>query len=125
MTIGRVAKLQALVPVVFCPSGRPRSTIEFVVDTGFTEFLTLPQEVVSSMVLERVDSIEAELADGRTVLLPVHAATVFWCGAEVVLPVLATGHRPLLGTGLLKDLGLQVEFWEGGTVSVQPRARTP
>lgn len=39
---GGVTGRHALLPVMFRLQGRPDLTIEFVVDTGFTYFLTLP-----------------------------------------------------------------------------------
>jgi hypothetical protein len=37
---------------------------------------------------------------------------------ERVIPVLAMGRRPLLGTALLEDYHLGIDFCEGGTVLV-------
>jgi len=41
-----------------------------------------------------------------------------WNGAEREIIVLAMGRRPLLGTALLADSHLSIDFYEGGTVLV-------
>jgi len=35
-----------------------------------------------------------------------------------VIPILAMGRRPLLGTALLEDHHLSIDFYEGGQVLV-------
>lgn len=42
---GYMSSLHALLPVTFRIDGQPGLAIEFVVDTGFTGFLTLPVPV--------------------------------------------------------------------------------
>jgi predicted aspartyl protease len=50
------------------------------------------------------------------VLTPVHKATVLWHGREEDIAVLSMGCRPLLGTALLEDCHLNLDFREGGAV---------
>ena len=60
--------------------------------------------------------IKANLADDSNVKTDVHLATILWNGVDRVVPVLALGRRPLLGTALLQDLNLNIDFYEGGSV---------
>lgn len=120
MIEGHVSQLHALLPVAFRLHHHPDLAIEFVIDTGFTGFLTLPLDAVSALQLPYLESVYADLANGQVVELPVHAATILWQGLELEVRVLATGPRPLLGTGLLSGEELRVEFREGGQVSVTP-----
>jgi predicted aspartyl protease len=46
MITGRVENRHALLPVTFSLSGRPSISIEFVVDTGFTDAQCLPAPAV-------------------------------------------------------------------------------
>jgi clan AA aspartic protease len=119
MMTGSVKNLHALLPVAFHSPNPFNPTIEFVVDTGFTGFLTLPVDAVSAMGLPLLYRIPADLADGSTVQVEVYAATIVWEGVERQVPVLATGRRPLLGTALLEDLERVVQFAEGGSVTVE------
>ncbi|BAZ86143.1 hypothetical protein NIES806_23530 [Dolichospermum compactum NIES-806] len=48
----------------------------------------------------------ARLADGRETLLSIHLATIVWDNREKVVPILASGFKPLLGTTLMDRLQL-------------------
>jgi clan AA aspartic protease len=117
---GTVAELHALLPVTFRLRGHPDITIEYVIDTGFTGNLTLPPAAVASMGLPLLYWIPADLADGTTIDVAVHQASIVWHGHETVALVLATGHRPLLGTALLAGSELSAQFVEGGIVHLRP-----
>jgi clan AA aspartic protease len=119
MMSGRVERLHALLPIVFRLPDRPDITIEFVVDTGFTDQLTLPPEAVAAMALPLLTRIPADLADGSTVEISMHEATILWGETERQVRVLAAGRRPLLGTVLLDSLDLFAQFREGGLVIVK------
>lgn len=45
-------------------------------------------------------------------------ATILWNGTEGLIPVLAMGRRPIIGTALLEDYHPSIDFCEGGTVLV-------
>lgn len=116
---GRVTNLHPFLPVIFRLPEQPDFTLEFVVDTGFTGFLTLPSQAVAAMKLPFLHRISADLADSSAIELDVFDATVIWNGAEKHVPLLAMGHRPLLGTAFLKSTELVIHFVEGGTVVVR------
>jgi clan AA aspartic protease len=100
--------------------GRPDLSIEFVVDTGFAGYLTLPTPAVSALNLPLLRAIPANMADDRNVMVFVHAATIVWNGGERDVEVLAVGRRPLLGTSLLDGHDLGIQFTDGGLVSIDP-----
>lgn len=116
---GHVSNRQALLPVTFRLPDRPDLTLQFVVDTGFTDFLTLPSTAVAALDLPFLHRVSADLADDSTVELAVHAAAIVWNGTPRVVPVLATGRRPLLGTGLLDGQELVAQFTENGLLTVE------
>jgi clan AA aspartic protease len=92
--------------------------IEFVIDTGFTGYLSLPLEAVSLMGLPFRHDTAANLADDSEVLMPVHEATILWDGEEREVLIVAAGKRPLLGTALLDEQELVIQFTDGGLVTV-------
>ncbi|NJR53082.1 MAG: clan AA aspartic protease [Leptolyngbyaceae cyanobacterium CSU_1_3] len=92
--------------------------IEFVIDTGFTGELCLPPEAVSLMGLTFRHDTPANLADNSEVLLSLHEAIVLWDGLEQEVLVIATGRRPLIGTALLEEQELVIQFTEGGLVTI-------
>jgi clan AA aspartic protease len=118
MMTGQVVDLHAWLPVIFRSTNQPDLAINFVIDTGFTGFLTLPATAVAAMSLPFLHRIPADLADSSTIELDVYAATILWNGVERQVPLLAIGHRPLLGTSLLANSELLIQFFEDGLVSV-------
>lgn len=115
---GSVIGRQAVIPVVLRLPVRPELTIDFVVDTGFTYFLTLPPAAIASLGLPFLHEMPANLADDSTVNLGAHTAQILWNGTEREVRVLATGRRPLLGTASLDGQELVVQFLENGLVTV-------
>jgi clan AA aspartic protease len=94
--IGQVSNRRALVRVTFRVPGQADVTIEFVLDTGFVGFLTLPPPAVAALNLPLIRSVPANLADSSNILVFGHAATILWNGEEREVEVLALGNRPLL-----------------------------
>jgi len=118
--ISRIIKNgRATVNIIFRLPNQPDFSIEFVIDTGFTNFLSLPQAAVTVLGLPFVYDMYANLADNSTVILPVHQATIIWNGEEREVDVLATGRLPLLGTALLDDHELVIQFTKGGLVTIE------
>ena len=115
---GYVFGRQALVNVPFRLLHQPEFAIEFVIDTGFAGYLTLPATAVASLNLPFSRRIYANLADDSALHTSVHTATIFWEGTEREVEILAIGKRPLLGTLLLDGFRLDAEFNEGGPVRI-------
>ncbi len=116
---GTVREGRMLFPVTFFVDGQPGITIQFVVDTGFSEYLSLPIEAVRSLRLPLIYDMEAVLADGSSRIVDIYNAIIFWNGIERVVPVLALGNRVLLGMKLLKGYELCAQVIEGGTVKLE------
>jgi clan AA aspartic protease len=114
VVVGRQARMELL----FCLPGGSELAIECVVDTGFEGFLTLPLTVVAELNLPYAGRIDASLADSSNVSTEVYWATILWGGVEREITVLGLGHRPLIGTALLEDHHLSIDFCDGGTVLV-------
>jgi clan AA aspartic protease len=115
---GTVVGRQAQISVVVCLEGNSEIEVEFVVDTGFEGFLTLPPHLITELDLPYVAKIQANLADNSRTSANAHAITILWNGVKREVIVLAMGRRPLLGTALLEDYHLSIDFCEGGIVLV-------
>lgn len=118
MISGIVTDRYATVALTFLLPNGSAIPIEFVIDTGFTGELCLPSEAVSLMGLAFRHDTPANLADNSEVLLPIYEAIVLWNGEEREVLVIATGRRPLLGTTLLEEQELVIQFTEGGLVTI-------
>ncbi|WP_353932869.1 clan AA aspartic protease [Okeanomitos corallinicola TIOX110] len=118
MINGNVVGLQARINVIFNLSEGLNIEIGCVVDTGFEGFLTLPADAITKMGLPYLARIDANLADNSNVPVNVFLANILWNGKQREVPVLAMGRRPLIGTALLEDYHLSIDFYNGGTVIV-------
>lgn len=118
MIHGTVVGLQAHIGVILCLTELSNREIDCIVDTGFEGFLTLPSAVISKLGLQYIARIDANLADNSNVAVNVYLATILWNGVEREVAVLGMGRRPLIGTALLEDYHLSIDFYDGGTVLV-------
>lgn len=119
MIYGRLIDGKAIVPVIFRLPTQPDFSLDFVIDTGFNDHLTLPPQAVSAMNLPLYSSTLAKLADGSDALLSIHLATIVWDNLEKVVPILASGYKPLLGTALMEGYHLDIDFEENGLVLLE------
>ena len=115
---GTVVGLQARMSILVRLEGNLEVEVEFVVDTGFEGFLTLPPDMVVEFGLPYLAKIQANLADNSRVATNAYAMKIRWNGVERDVVVLAMGRRPLIGTALLEDYHLSIDFFEGGAVLV-------
>ena len=118
MIDGRLIDGKAIVPVIFRLPTQSDFSIDFIIDTGFNDHLTLPPQAVSAMNLPLYSITPARLADGSEALLPIHLATIVWDNIEKVVLILASGYKPLLGTALMAGYHLEIDFEENGLVSL-------
>jgi clan AA aspartic protease len=119
MILGKIFDGRVVLPVNFCIAEDTDLSIDCVVDTGFNDYLTLPTQVVAVMNLPLYTTTLARLADGSQQSISIHAARIRWDNCEQLVPVLATGIKPLLGTALLQGFCLTVEFIDNGMVKVE------
>ena len=97
--------------------------IKAVIDTGFTDYLTLPPDLIASLNLPFWELTEFILADGNVVAFETYTATVIWDGAEKPVLVLASEGGPLIGMSLLYGYRVIMDVVDGGIVTIE--AKTP
>ena len=118
MMQGSVKDGRASLPITFRLSDQPDFQIEFVVDTGFNDYLTLPPQAISAMNLPQYSNTSVRLADGTETMLSIHSATIVWGEIEIIVPVLAAGVKPLIGTALMDGYHLSIYFQVDGSVNL-------
>jgi clan AA aspartic protease len=106
--------------VTFCLANERTETLQFAVDTGFTDFLALSPAAVAFLGLPLRGQVLVDVADARSIRVPVHSATILWDGRPLEGDVFAMGKRFLIGTKLLDGHDVQIQFTEGGRVSIEP-----
>ncbi len=89
----------------------PVSVVEAWVDTAFDGHFVFPLALIEKLGLDTLAETEATLADGTIVSLESYVAFLEWFGDLVPVQVIANeGRFPLLGTELLDDHCLQVDY---------------
>jgi clan AA aspartic protease len=119
MIYGRLIGGKATVPVIFRLPEQPDFSLDFVIDTGFNGYLTLPPQAVNAMNLPPRANTPATLADGSQVLFSIHLATIVWDNVEKIVPILASGNKPLLGTAMMRGYHLEIDFEDNGLVTLE------
>ena len=87
------------------------STVTAWIDTAFDGHLVFSWELIKDLELDSLVETEAILADGSKVTLETFVCFIEWFGEQVPLQVIANdGRFPLLGTGLLDQRALHVDY---------------
>jgi hypothetical protein len=93
-------------------------TINAVIDTGFTGFLSLPNEIITELDLLWSYRDRGTLGDGSEVLFDIYDAVAIWDGKSQKIEVNSAETEPLIGMSLLRGYRLQVDTIEGGLVII-------
>ena len=81
------------------------------IDTAFDGHLVFSLELIRELALDALVETEAVLADGSKVVLDTYVCYLEWFGKRVPLQVVANeGRFPLLGTGLLEQRVLHIDY---------------
>jgi clan AA aspartic protease len=107
---------EATIRLVVSNESKQRQTIDAVIDTGFTGFLTLPLIVINSLDLRLYSREEGILGDGSTCIFDVYSGLVIWDG---YIDVNAAETDPLVGMSLLYGYRIQLDAIERGIVVIQ------
>lgn len=84
---------------------------EFVVDTGFTGYLYLPEDKIADWNLRFITSAPMVLANQSVIIADVFEATVVWFSAKHRVPVIAgpSGCDSLLGMELIEGCRIDLD----------------
>lgn len=102
---------------VLGPNGQQQE-VSAILDTGYTEYLTLPPATITALDLPYLYSLPMYLADGSPIRVRVFDAVVRWMGQERSIPIQETDGDVLLGMSLLYGSRLLVDVVDGGDVTV-------
>jgi clan AA aspartic protease len=110
---------EAIIKVVVGRIGSPKISIDAVIDTGFTSFLSLPIAIIQDLNLPWHYSDTGVLGDGSEVVFEIYKAAVIWDGQNQIIDVAASEADPLVGMALLYGFNLQIEAIENGRVTIE------
>lgn len=110
---------EVMIPLVVGNSDRKNQLINAVIDTGYTGFLSLPNEIIVALDLPWTGVDRGTLGDGSEVTFEVYAASVIWDGQYRDIPVNKAETDPLVGMGLLYGYDLHIQAVAGGQVTIK------
>ena len=99
---------EAVMPIVIRQGDKLKS-VNSVIDTGFTGFLSIPSNMVAELELPWSYRDWATLGDGSETLFDVHDANVIWDGQFREIEINSADTDPLLGMKMLRGFRLQVD----------------
>ena len=121
MISGKVsASRKPFVPVTILDNHSNPHTIRFILDTGFTGQLLLPDRYIDRLGLSITEWIDARSATGDFVKAPYAEATVVWRGARRQAQILQLDSEPLIGMELLWNHRITIDAVADGAVSITP-----
>ena len=97
---------------------RGSESIEFVVDTGFEDEMSLPSFAIHRLRLPFVSRENAILADGSLVEFDLYEAEIRWHGEWRIVSIHEADTDPLIGMALLNGSDLRITVRRGGAVQV-------
>ena len=110
--------LEAWVEISVEDSNGGLHPIRVIVDTGFTDWLTLPTDFIKLLRLTRDDNREVTLADGSVTVYQNYKGKILWHERLRPVAIIALDAQPLLGTKALAGSRLTIDFQDGGEVSI-------
>lgn len=105
-------------------AGQPHS-LEAVLDTGFSGYLTVPSESIRRLALPSVGRRSFELASGELFEFRAYLTTVSWHGRMHDVLVLQSDSVPLLGMTLLWGSRVTLDALSDGEVIIEEISPAP
>jgi clan AA aspartic protease len=122
---GRVTDSEAVIQLIVHGSRGRRRTVEAVVDTGFSGWLTLPPRLIKDLGLPWRKRDRATLGDGSEIVFDTYRGVVSWDGRRRGGAVDEADTDPLIGMAMLDGYELRIQVCARGKVTVRPLRRRP
>ena len=111
--------LEPSVPLIALYVNSGGEIIDFTIDTGFTEEIALPPDIIEQLGLpQEDDDVVLTLADGTERTLTVYTGGVEWHGQIREVDVISADTTPLLGMKMLAGSNLNFDAVPGGAVII-------
>ena len=117
--------LEAIVSLSIVSDDGSHETHDFLIDTGLSEDMVLPQRVIDRLSLPLYDRIVMGTGDGRVGLFGRYTARILWHGRRRNVRVASMGGEFLIGMDLLRGSNLSVDAVPGGSVTITELSAAP
>ncbi|TAO02143.1 MAG: clan AA aspartic protease [Phormidium sp. SL48-SHIP] len=94
-------------------------TLKAVIDTGYTGFLSVPNEIITTLNLPWTGIDRVTLGDGSETTFEVYSGRIIWDGEYRDIPVNESETDPLVGMSLLFGYDLRIQTVIGGIVTIE------
>lgn len=111
---------EVLIPILVRGAAGVDLEIQAVVDTGFSDYLTLPSDLATTLNLPVLDHVKFTLANGTTERMRTYSATVDWDGADRTVIAIGMNGDGLIGMEPLRERRLTLDVTDGGVVTILP-----
>jgi clan AA aspartic protease len=120
MIAGTVSSaLEAVIRLHVADSNGQTQALDVKIDTGFSDFMSLPVAIVASLGLKWSYRATVQVGDGRTVRADVYTARIDWDGRSRLIDVQALGVERLIGMALLAGHDLVIRVTDGGAIRIE------
>lgn len=113
--------LEARIDIDIAGSSSIFQTLAVVVDTGYTGALSLPETIAHELGLRSTQRRYVTLANGQIEQVGVCAARLLWHGQPIDVLTHIMGDKSMIGTTLLANCRLTIDWWDGGDVIIDER----
>lgn len=110
--------LDAIVTLSILRDGVADETFEFIVDTGLTEEMVLPQHAIDHLNLLPDDTAVLATGDGRLGFFDTYTVRLLWHDRPREVHVAGMGREFLIGMGLLSGSNVNIDAVPGGAVVI-------
>jgi clan AA aspartic protease len=112
------ANLQAKAPLKALGRAGQVADLTAIIDTGFSDFLSLPPAIIRDLGFEFEDPVTVILADGSETVLDTYAGRIEWDNRELRIVVIEADGDALIGMSLLRGHRLQLDVGEHGPLLI-------
>ena len=124
MVTGRVVAadeiLKPIVEILVYGQPNARARVQVVVDTGFTEQLTLPKHAIDALKLRFEFEEKLTMANNEPITFDAYTALIEWNGRTREVKVYMADGDPLIGMAILRDHDLHIRAIPNGSISITP-----
>jgi clan AA aspartic protease len=121
MIVGKVDKRgNAIIPVQVRGAEGRIKTFQVVIDTGFSDWLTLSRADIESLSLRPREQGRYLLADGSETTTRLYTAEVEWFGRWRRIIVVELDGGPLLGMAMMRGYHLGIDVIDDGRIQIEP-----
>lgn len=118
-------RLEAIISLNVLGASGANLTVDFVIDTGCTEEMILPADIIDQLHRTRSSNMMLTVADGTTDAYARYQISVEWHGQPKEVIAIRMGTEPLAGMGLLRGSNLSVDAAPGGQVVITKLSNRP